>query len=55
MWFNKFWRKTVCLRSDQKIVFINVISFRGCPFLYTRLKNVTCYVMGYGVRPSIRL
>ena len=32
IWFNKFWRKTVCLLSDQKIVFVNVISFRGCPF-----------------------
>ena len=34
MWFNKFWRKTVRLLSDQKIVFINVISFRGCPFFH---------------------
>ena len=32
MWFNKFWRKTVRLLSDQNIVFVNVISFRGCPF-----------------------
>ena len=27
-------RKTVRLLSDQKIVFINVISFRGCPFFH---------------------
>ena len=34
MWLNKFLRKTVCLLSDQKIVFVNVISFRGCPFFH---------------------
>ena len=34
MWFNKLWRKTVRLLSDQNIVFINVISFRGCPFFH---------------------
>ena len=44
MWFNKFWRKTVCILSDQKIVFINVISFRGCPFFH----KWTIYVLKIG-------
>ena len=34
MWFNTFWRKTVRLVSDQKIVLVNVISFCGCPFFH---------------------
>ena len=30
------------------------LHFHSCSFLYACLKNGTYYVMGYGVRPSVR-
>ena len=39
MWFNKFWRNTVGLLSDQKIVLVNVINFRGCPVFFHKSRT----------------